>query len=198
MWLRAHISLFAIGSVILLLANLLQGSGGVWADTAIGAWGVLLLAHGILLIIARLLTELLADDNEEIRPASEVHWSTPATTSTWSLPRRGTEPDRAPTAPTAVPPPPATPGMDPAEAAAAAAARERTRGKRGVSDVPPAAEPASTTPDDPGRDHNKDNDRVSWQAATDAAWLAPREEQKPAQKTDDTDDENDFTPLRYD
>jgi hypothetical protein len=44
-----------------------------------------------------------------------------------------------------------------------------------------------------------ESDRVSWQAATDAAWLAPRDTTPKHGTTDDkTDDEDDFTPLKFD
>lgn len=185
MWLRGHISAFAIGSVVLLAANLIRGSGGIWADTAIGAWAVLVVAHGILLIIARLLQELLADEeDEDIRPASEVHWNTP---STWTLPPRIRDRRHAPEAPA-----PATPTLDAEASAAAAAARDRKPApEQAANTEAPAPEPDSS-------------DRVSWKAATDAAWLTPRdsapapEEPAPAAKDTDSEDEDDFTPLKFD
>lgn len=178
MWLRAHLSTFAIGTVVLLTINLLRGDGGVWADTAIGAWGVLILAHGILLLIARLLQELLANDEEQpIRPASEIQW-TPQ--SPWTVVPQGKDSPATGGAASYGPRVPTT--MDATEAAEAeAAARERAskwpRGKRKSS----AEEP----------------ERVSWKAATDAAWLAPREEHTTADSAK-KDDDNDFTPLKFD
>lgn len=183
-WVRGHISLFAFGSVILLTANLLRGSGGIWADTAISAWAVLILSHGILMIIARLLQELLAEEEDsDIRPASEMHWNAP---STWTLPPRARERRQAP--PPA--PSPAPPTLDPEASAAAAAARE------------PRPRPAAQEPKEPPRPAQEpepaDTERVSWQAATDAAWLAPRESTPKAETADDTpDDEDDFTPLKF-
>ncbi len=191
MWLRAHLSTFALGSVILLVINLLRGSGGIWADTAIGAWGILVLAHGIMLLIARLLGELLSDEEEkEVRPASEMRWPTPSTSSSsWSLPlRRQRQPSGATrTAPVSTVPPPAA--MDPADAAAAAADRGTVR-KPPVHEAQP--QPAPESPAPPFRD----DERVSWQAATDAAWLAPRPEPNADPKNDN--DEDDFTPLKFD
>lgn len=61
-WLRGHISTFAVGSVALLTFNLLLPVGTVWAATVIGVWLVLLVAHGILLVMARLSQELLKED----------------------------------------------------------------------------------------------------------------------------------------
>lgn len=191
MWLRGHISLFALGSVVLLAANLLRGSGGIWADTAIGAWAVLVVAHGIVMIIARLMQELLADEeNEDIRPASEMHWNTP---STWTLPPRIRDRRHAPEASAA------SPTLDAEASAAAAAARDR----KPKPEQPTPAEPPAPEPDAA--------DRVSWKAATDAAWLAPREPSpaagkpdapaepvKPERPEDQTDDEDDFTPLKFD
>lgn len=191
MWLRGHISVFALGSVILLAINLLRGSGGIWADTAIGAWAVLVLAHGILLVIARLLQELMADEEDAgIRPASEMHWNTP---STWTLPHRvrdratgtGTGSDKAGPRPT----------LDPEASAAAAAARERK-----PKPPQPQHEPSTAPVTNP---EPEESERVSWQTATDAAWLASntREEtQSPESQTREkpADDEDDFTPLKFD
>lgn len=175
-WLRAHISTFAIGSVILLSLNLLRGSGGVWADTAIGAWATLIVAHGIAMVIARLLQELLADDGDEaIRPASEMRWHTP---STWTLPPRARDGSPQPAA-TPAPAPAEDPRMD-AEAAAAAARDRRRRAE--------AADAPSPAPDP--------TERVSWKAATDAAWLASTDEEESKKKKDN--DEDDFTPLKFD
>lgn len=152
MYIRGHISVYAVGSVFLLALNLLRGSGGIWADTAMGAWGVLVVAHGILLIIARLLQELMAEDAEEpIRPASEMRWQAP---STWTLPPR-TSPQPAP-------------GED----------RKAT------------PEATTTEPEK----NAADTERVSWQAATNAAWLAPKD---PSPSPDKSDDSNDFTPLKF-
>lgn len=188
MWLRGHISLFAMGSVILLTANLVSGSRGIWADTAISAWAVLLIAHGILMVIARLMQELLADEeDDDIRPASEMHWNTP---STWTLPQRVRERGSSASGPAA----PATPTLDPEASAAAAAARDR-----GAKAKPqPASEekPAGQAPAEPEPDASE---RVSWKAATDAAWLAPREtDRDPETPEKKRDDEDDFTPLKFD
>jgi hypothetical protein len=176
-YIRGHISVFAVGSVVLLAVNLLSGSGGVWADTAIVAWAVLVVVHGIIAVIARLLQELLADDDEgeqKVRPASEMRWSSP---STWAIQSRSREASEAPaSAPEAAPSP------------SAAAAPET-----------PVAKSADT-------------ERVSWKAATDAAWLAPRDtgtsDTKPdgqdeaagkdTDKADKPDNEDDFTPLKLD
>lgn len=192
MWLRAHLSTFALGSVLLLAINLLRGLGGIWADTAIGAWGVLVVAHGIILVIARLLTELLADEDDgEIRPASEMRWPKPSSSpSTWSLPHRRLAADRPATA-TVTPPP--TPTMDPADAALAAADRDRTRAWQATEPTsPPEAAPEPPQAPEP----SNEEERVSWKAATDAAWLAPRAEPESSRKTDA--DEDDFTPLKFD
>lgn len=191
MWLRAHLSTFALGSVILLVINLLRGSGGIWADTAIGAWGVLVLAHGIMLVIARLLQELLSDEEEEeIRPSSEMRWPKPSTsTSNWSLPLRRQQRPSGATQTAPVPTAPPTSAMDPADAAAAAADRGKVR-KPPVNETQPQPAPETPAPSP------REDERVSWQAATDAAWLAPRPEPKADRKNDD--DENDFTPLKFD
>lgn len=151
MYLRGHISVYAVGSVVILALNLLLGSGGVWADTAIGAWGMLVVVHGILLMIARLLRELMAEDlTEPVRPASEMRWQSP---STWTLPPRASH-----------------------------------------QTAPPETRQASPATPDPKPD-SADSERVSWQAATDAAWLAPKE---PASGPGKSDDANDFTPLKFD
>ncbi len=65
-WLRAHISTFCLGAVLLVSANLLAGGSSLWSLTAIGIWIMLLIVHGILIAIARLSTMLMAEDEEEI------------------------------------------------------------------------------------------------------------------------------------
>lgn len=194
MWLRAHLSTFALGSVVLLAINLLRGSGGIWADTAIGAWGTLVVAHGILLAIARLMTELLADEDDgEIRPASEMRWpKPPSSPSTWSIPHRRPAAER-PATTTVTPSPPPTPTMDPGDAALAAADRPHSRGRQAPAPTSPP-EPAPESP--PVTAPPDEDERVSWKAATDAAWLAPRAEPEPRRLADD--DEDDFTPLKFD
>lgn len=180
MWLRGHISVFALGAVILLTINLIRGSGGIWADTAIGAWAVLLVAHGILMIIARLLQELLADDEgSDIRPASEMQWSTP---SSWTLPPGIRERKNGREAPASQ-----TPTLNAEESAAAAAARDRKKKQ------------APTQPPEPAAPDTDTSERVSWKAATDAAWLTPRQDTKPpTQPEKKKDDGDDFTPLKFD
>lgn len=58
-------SVLAVGSVLLLCANLLIGGENIWALTAIGIWALLLLVHVILVVIARLSLQLLEDEDEE-------------------------------------------------------------------------------------------------------------------------------------
>lgn len=172
-YIRGHISVFAVGSVVLLAANLLLGSGGVWADTVILAWGVLVVAHGIIAVIARLLQELLADDEQEVRPASEMRWNAP---STWAIQPRSRENHAAP-----------------------------------ANAAPTASQPDASTPPETPVASPADTERVSWQAATDAAWLAPRDSgggtsgsnaRNDTAPTDTRDDDNenkdDFTPLKLD
>lgn len=181
--------MFAFGSVVLLAINLMRGSGGIWADTAISAWAVLVLAHGILMIIARLLQELLAEEQaSDIRPASEVHWNAP---SSWTLPPRTRERKQAPSAQSS----PAPPTLDPEASAAAAAARDRKQKPAAPETSPPPSPDSATGPaPEPGA-----SDRVSWQAATDAAWLTPRESpSKHGTPDHKPDDEDDFTPLKFD
>lgn len=125
---RAHISVFAVGSVLLLSVNLLAGSSRVWASTWISAWALLIIMHAIVAGIATLAIQLMADD-DEIRPASEVSWE-PATT--WTAP-------------------PPVAGPEPAEPQPAA----KPDSARWPEPVPPV----------------KDEERVSWKAASDAAWL---------------------------
>ena len=171
MYLRAHISVYAVGCVVLLGVDLLGGSGNVWADTAIGAWGMLIVAHGILMIIARLLQELLADDEgPELRPASEMQWRSP---STWTLPPRM---QRASTS-----------------ASTRAGTPSTLFDATPVNSQPDASrETARDVPADPPRD---DSERVSWQEATNAAWRAPRDA-SPVSRSDNDDD--DIIPLKFD
>lgn len=65
-WVRGHISTFCLGAVLLVSADLLFGGSELWSLTAIGIWIMLLLVHILLVVIARLSMQLLADDDEEI------------------------------------------------------------------------------------------------------------------------------------
>lgn len=64
-WLRGHVSTFLIGIVLLILVNLAAGNENLWSVTATGIWLILLLVHGIVVLIARLTAELVADAEEE-------------------------------------------------------------------------------------------------------------------------------------
>lgn len=65
-WVRTHISTLAVGAVLLVCTNLLISSDSLWSLTAIGIWGVLMIVHFLVLIIARLSGQLLEEDEEEI------------------------------------------------------------------------------------------------------------------------------------
>lgn len=94
-WVRAHISTFCIGAVLLVCINLLMGSAEMWSLTAIGIWIMLLLVHIVIVLIARLSTQLLADDDDEevvllpvkdaviIQPKADppASWTTPTATT---------------------------------------------------------------------------------------------------------------------
>lgn len=64
-WLRGHVSVYAVGVVLLVSANLVIGGAQIWSLTAVGIWSMFLFIHAILLAIARLTNELLADDDGE-------------------------------------------------------------------------------------------------------------------------------------
>lgn len=65
-WVRVHVSMFAVGVVLLVSLNLLMGGATLWSLTATGIWSLLLIVHLILVAIARLSAELLAEDDEEV------------------------------------------------------------------------------------------------------------------------------------
>lgn len=65
-WLRAHISIYAVGVILLVGSNLLIGGSRLWSLTAIAIWSIFLFIHLLILVIARLSNELLADDDEEV------------------------------------------------------------------------------------------------------------------------------------
>lgn len=87
-WVRAHVSFFAVGAILLTGANLLIGGSRLWSLTAIGIWSMLLIVHLVLLAIARLSTELLTDDDEEVvlLPVQDavIVDPKPDPTSTWT------------------------------------------------------------------------------------------------------------------
>lgn len=156
-YVRAHISAFAIGSVLLLTLNLLVQSPEIWADTWITAWGMIVVMHGVVASIATLATQLMAED--DVRPASEVDWRPVDSGATWQAPK---------------PEPPAAPPETPADAWQAAATQPG---------------PANTT---------ETEERVSWQAAADAAWLnrpAEASDDAPEPATTDSEDGKPDTPA---
>lgn len=144
-YVRAHLSAFALGSVLLLSLNLLVRSPDIWADTWIMAWGMIVIMHVVVAIIATLTIQLMAED--DIRPASEVDWRPVNPVSTWKAPKAD-QPASSPETP-----------ADIWQAAATDRGTDRTA----------AGE-----------------DRVSWQAAADAAWL-----NRPADAPDDANSETD-------
>lgn len=98
-WVRAHVSFFAVGVVVLAGANLLIGGSRLWSLTAIGIWSMLLIVHLVLLAIARLSVELMADDDEEIvlLPVKDavIVDPTPDPTATWSTAQLSDDEERA-------------------------------------------------------------------------------------------------------
>lgn len=89
-WLRAHVSFYAVGVVMLVCANLIIGGSQLWSLTAVGIWSILVFIHMILLAIARLSSELIEDDDEEVvllpvKDAVIVHASPePDPAGTWT------------------------------------------------------------------------------------------------------------------
>jgi len=168
---RAHVSIFAVGAIALLVINLLGSPERVWADTAIAVWGLFVVMHavatGILLLVAQLLAE-----EEDIRPASEVRWDP---MRTWmAVPTAQPEPANGVTGmPTTLSPqttqttatPTASSDMAGTPAPATgetlpSAPADSQAGPGWREPVPPAAPPAA--------------ERASWKEASDAAWLGRR------------------------
>src|SRR5688572_10790820 len=52
---QAHVSLFALGSVLLLAMNLIRSPGDVRADTWIAIWGLIVIMHAVVTGIASLM-----------------------------------------------------------------------------------------------------------------------------------------------
>ncbi len=73
--LHAHISIFAVSTVLLLIFNMLRSPGNIWADRWIMAWTVLILIHavavGILWAIQQWNTDL---PGEPLQMGSSNHW----------------------------------------------------------------------------------------------------------------------------
>lgn len=63
--LHAHVSVFALAAVILILVNLLLSPETFWADTWILAWTVLLLIHAIAIGFVWALQQWSSDDPDE-------------------------------------------------------------------------------------------------------------------------------------
>lgn len=102
-WVRAHVSVYSVGVVLLVSANLLIGGSRLWSLTAVGIWSIFLFIHLIILAIARLSNELLSDDDEEIvlLPVQDAvivdPLPAPDPTATWSTvePARATQDSEA-------------------------------------------------------------------------------------------------------
>jgi hypothetical protein len=146
---RLHISLFALGSVLLLAVDLLRSPEHVRADTWVAVWGLLVIMHAVAAGIVTLTMQLMAGD--ELRPASEVRWDP---MRTWTLPAPATEVYGPPVVTEAGPP---VPEQAPATPPQPQPPAPTVSGWR--APVPEAAEPAA-------------GERASWQEASVAAWLA--------------------------
>ncbi len=159
-YIRGHISLFAAGSVSLLAIDLLSGSGRVWADTVISLWAVLLIAHSIILVIARLLRELLSEDEAPSRPIAEATWRLPGGWERPHGPEQPTSPDAQPANPpaghaeAAPTPDTGTERVSWAEATRAAWLARRKKHAEPESGQQPDAAP----PDPPTNTNDPDND----------------------------------------
>lgn len=103
-WVRAHISTFCIGAVVLVGFNLLIGGSDIWSLTAIGIWIMLLIVHIVVVIIARLSLQLMADDEEEVvlLPIKDAVIIEPADAPpSWGIPESDAPLEEAPKSPVA-------------------------------------------------------------------------------------------------
>jgi hypothetical protein len=157
---QAHISLFALGSVLLLAMNLVRSPCDVRADTWIAIWGLIVIMHAVVTGIASLVMQLVAGD-DELRPTSEVRWDP---MRTWQLPAA----------------PPGTPVVGPIpvmEQAPPPPAVESVREDHTAPAPEPAAGPSAPSSwgiFEPREPAPASGERASWMEAAPAAWLARR------------------------
>jgi hypothetical protein len=149
---RAHISLFAVGSVLLLAINLMRAPGNVGADRWIAIWGLIVIMHAVVTGIAWLVMQLIAAD-DELRPASEVRWDP---MRTWRLPTA------APGTPFVGP----IPLIDQAMPTNGVAPDPQV----GMATEPPP--PSGWRTVEPEQAAPVSSERASWSEAAAAAWLA--------------------------
>lgn len=103
-WIRAHVSMFAVGAVLIVCINLILSSSSLWSLTAIGIWAILLLVHLLVLAIARLSNQLIADEDDEeivLLPVKDAVIVAPSTevTSSWTDVKAAQSTEEAPAQP---------------------------------------------------------------------------------------------------
>lgn len=159
-FLSAHISVFAVGIVALLIINLLRSPQDLWVDRAGAAWAMLLTIHAVAIGLVWAIGLLGKDDHQALQIVPDAEWRRPS--ASW------------PQAASSVPATATSPGEIPAPASGKA--------DTAVQPARPEAPPSDghrTQPVPPGwsswgqeaeRPPASDEPRVSWKEA--ASWLA--------------------------
>lgn len=73
-FLTAHISVFAVGIVALLIINLLRSPEDLWVDRVGAAWAMLLIIHGVGIGLVWAIALLGKDDDEALQVIPSAEW----------------------------------------------------------------------------------------------------------------------------
>lgn len=92
-FLTAHISVFAVGIVVLLVINLLRSPEDLWVDRAGAAWALLLVIHGVAIGLIWAIELLLKDDDEALQVVPSSGWQN--TSAPWPQTARMVSPTGA-------------------------------------------------------------------------------------------------------
>jgi len=73
-FLIAHISVFAVGIVALIVINLLRSPTELWVDRVGAAWALLLIIHGAAVALIRAIEFLEKEDSEALQAVPNPEW----------------------------------------------------------------------------------------------------------------------------
>lgn len=160
-FLIAHISVFAVGIVALIIVNFLRSPTDLWVDRVGAAWALLIIIHGAALALIRAIEFLEKEESEEVQAVPHPEWrqapaSWPQTVT--MIPRDGADPQGASSFPA---PNPQRPAPAPLQQPA------RPAGGDQPEPLPPGwsawGQPVEPSP-------QPDEPKASWKEA--ATWLA--------------------------
>ena len=164
--LSLHVSVFALGIVVMFVINLLRSPDRIWVDRAIPIWTLIVVIHAVLVGLLWAIGQLNREDDGPLLVVSDAKWRS---ASAWASADPTPPPTESPRS--SVPPPHAEAGVEttthfrPSPAA-------QTRVQRPVSPPPSEASSQWSGWDSdvvPQQGSSGDGDRASWQEAATAA-----------------------------